>query len=133
MNHGALCLKNMLLQRHFALTDERASALWDEVKAYWRKQDSDNPFNPEDLPEGFTLDEMTCEPLIREIEEWTSGVLDTLPRECLLEGIAKVTGGVEWPCNGDSSDVKNESFAKIKKGLAKRKINRVFTIKLQIP
>lgn len=125
MNKGSICVKRLLTDRHFVISDDKADALWADIKDFWRQQDKDDPVQPENVPEGFTLEEMTCEPLIGEIEDSASGSLDTLPRECLLNAIALICGGVEWPVNGDSQLVRMKSHEKIRRGLAQRNIIRI--------
>lgn len=122
MSNGALCVKRLLTDRNFVIADDKADALWREIKSFWRQGDVESPVDPSELPEGLTADDVTCEPLIREIDEHVSGSLDTYPRECLLEAIARVCGGVAWPVNGDQESVRKDSFTRILNGLEDRNI-----------
>lgn len=107
MRPGAISVKRLLTDRDFVISDDKADKLWAEIKDHWQQIDPDD------------------NSLIVEIEESSNGKLDAFPREALLEAVSKVCASVVWPVNGDSEDVKTQSFFAISKGLAERGIVKV--------
>lgn len=125
MNNGALCVKKLLDRHNFTASDDKAERLWEEIKAYWTARDRERSMDVSNLPEGLGPEDMTCDSDIQEIEECSTGDLDTFVRDYLLDGISKVAGGVCWPVNGDSESIKKAAFKAIASGLSDRGIKRV--------
>lgn len=89
---GARCVSKVLSRKFgLDLNEEEAEALWLECRE--------------------TLVTRELGRSAREMDLSTSGELDTLPREYLMDAIASVLAGpeVSWPCNGDSQQT-SEAF-----------------------
>lgn len=125
MNNGALCVKKLLNRHNFTASDDKAERLWEEIKAFWIARDRERTVDKPSLPDGLSPEDVNCESDIQEIEGCHTGDLDTFVRDYLLDGIAKVAGGVCWPVNGDPESVKKPAFNAIASGLADRGIKRV--------
>lgn len=120
MKPGGICVQTLMKRQGFALTDSQSEALWDEVKAFWRKHDQENPVDPAIVGPDENPEDFTMESTIREIEESSDGGLDTMPRGDLKSGIAQVCGNTDWPCNGDSDESTHDAYMAIGKGLLQR-------------
>ena len=103
-------LIQFLASQGFVIPEHEAEALWDDVKAFWRQQDREDP----ELEPGDSDD------LVEEIEQSSSGNLDTAPRDALRDAIAMVCANVPWPSRTDSPEDSKAAFRAIGQSLMRR-------------
>lgn len=100
---GARCVSNVLSRKFgLDLSEEEAEVLWLECR---------------DMLVARELGSSA-----REMDLSTSGELDTLPREYLMDTIASVLAGQEmsWPCNGDSQKTSETFLMLVSQGIIAR-------------
>jgi hypothetical protein len=98
---AAICVtRYMRRSLDLALTNEQATALWAECRAFLLK--------------------LGARKMVREIESADEGVLDTYVREFLMDAIGQVLTGMDWPLNMTSQAESNRFVLAIRAAVQSR-------------